>query len=202
MSEAAPAFRREPRSVRSLALSQEQASYLTRAPRFPGIFAGRTPRQEPQPGDPQPGVDAAFYDKEVLPVLKANCYKCHVEKTRGGLSLASRSGLLKGGDSGPAVVPGKPAESLLLAAVGYTREDLQMPPKGKLPDAVIADLEKWVRLGAPDPRDKAAGGAMTLEAARGHWAYRPIRKPAWRGRSSKSASDCSARRRRNSCGDC
>src|SRR5262249_16002098 len=62
--------------------------------------------------------------------------------------------------------------------VRYTREDLQMPPKGKLPDAVIADLEKWVRLGAPDPRDRAAGGAMTLEAARGHWAYQAIRQPA------------------------
>src|SRR2546430_818941 len=94
--------------------------------------AALTPILSAPPGhttqeNPQPGVDAAFYDKEVLPVLKVNCYKCHVEKARGGLSLASRSGLLKGGDSGPAINLQKPDDSLLLKAINH-QNDLQMPP--------------------------------------------------------------------------
>src|SRR5438067_13508400 len=77
--------------------------------------------------NPTSAVDAAFYEKEVVPLLQANCYKCHVEKTRGGLSLASRTALLKGGDTGPAVNLQKPEESLLLKAINHQGE-VQMPP--------------------------------------------------------------------------
>jgi hypothetical protein len=123
-----------------------------------------------------PGID--FFEKKVRPVLTQHCYGCHsveAKKRRGGLYLDSRDALRKGGDSGPAVVPGKPAESLLLRAVRYTDDVVRMPPKGKLPDVVIADLEKWIALGAPDRRDRAAavaaGKGIDLEQGRKFWCF-------------------------------
>src|SRR4051794_20525240 len=80
----------------------------------------------------EPGVE--FFEKKIRPVLVEHCYKCHsgaAGKQKGGLVLDSRAGLRKGGETGPAVVPGKPAESLLVKAVCYTEESLRMPPKGK-----------------------------------------------------------------------
>src|SRR5687767_7141319 len=109
--------------------------------------AGRAAADDPA------GIE--FFEKKVRPVLAEHCYSCHstaAKKDRGGLHLDSKAAVLKGGDSGPAVVPGKPAESLLVKAVHYADPDFRMPPKGKLPDGVIADLEKWVAMGAPDPR--------------------------------------------------
>src|SRR5436190_19921013 len=100
-----------------------------------------------------------FFEKNVRPVLVRHCYSCHsaeAKKLKGGLRLDSRDGLLKGGDSGPAVVPGKPEESRLIKAVRYADDELKMPPKEKLPAAVLADLEAWIKMGAPDPREKAA----------------------------------------------
>src|SRR5262249_9698757 len=99
-----------------------------------------------------------------------------------GLLLDTRDALRKGGDSGPAIVPGRPTESLLLKAVRHTSAELRMPPKGKLPDAVIADLEKWIALGAPDPRTEAkpatAQKTINIVEGRKFWAYRPPRAPA------------------------
>src|SRR5205823_1528052 len=101
-----------------------------------------------------------FFEKKIRPVLVQQCYECHSaeaqknKKLRGGLRLDTRDGVLTGGDSGPAVVPGKPADSVLLRALRH--DGLRMPPKSKLPDAVVADFEKWVSLGAPDPRTSAA----------------------------------------------
>jgi cytochrome c553 len=123
-----------------------------------------------------------FFEKKIRPVLVQHCYECHskdAKKQRGGLLLDSRSGIRKGGDTAPAVVPGKPGHSLLLKAIRQTDPELKMPPKGKLPDSVIADFERWIALGAPDPRDakpaKTAG--IDFEAAKKHWSYQPIRKP-------------------------
>ena len=83
------------------------------------------------------------FEKVIRPLLLNHCNKCHNDsKPKGGLKLTSRASLLKGGDSGPSVVPGKPAESLLLKAVKYREESLQMPPSGKIPDADIAALER------------------------------------------------------------
>src|SRR3954464_7889967 len=93
--------------------------------------------------------DVEFFEKKVRPVLAEHCYSCHsaaAKKQHGGLLLDTRAGVLKGGDTGPAVVAGKPGESLLLTAVRYAHPDLKMPPKGKLPDAAIADLEEWVKV--------------------------------------------------------
>src|SRR4051794_14612656 len=109
------------------------------------------------PASAAPPADAGteFFEKKVRPVLAQHCYQCHsaqAKKLKGGLALDSRDGTRKGGETGPAVVPGKPDDSLLVKAVRYTHEGLKMPPKGKLPDAVIADLEAWVKAGAADPR--------------------------------------------------
>ncbi|HIL24728.1 MAG TPA: hypothetical protein EYG19_04945, partial [Verrucomicrobia bacterium] len=97
----------------------------------------------------------AFFEKKIRPVLVEHCYKCHSassEKVKGGLLLDTREGIRKGGESGHAVVPKNLDESLLIEAIRYGDEDLEMPPKEKLPASVIADFEKWIRDGAVDPR--------------------------------------------------
>ena len=96
------------------------------------------------------------------------CAKCHAstsEKVKGGLLVDSREGLRKGGDTGPAVVPGNLDESLLITAIRYNDESLQMPPKTKLSDEVIADFEKWVKMGAPDPRGGKTSSARAAAPA-------------------------------------
>ncbi|MEY4089390.1 MAG: hypothetical protein RJB55_1661, partial [Verrucomicrobiota bacterium] len=129
-----------------------------------------------------PAADVQFFENKIRPILVDKCYKCHSkesEKVRGGLLLDSREATLQGGNTGPALVPGKPDESLLIQAVRYKDEDLQMPPKGeKLSDAQIADLVEWVRRGAPDPRIIAAKGAKPAGTGRNHWAFQAVTKPA------------------------
>jgi hypothetical protein len=124
---------------------------------------------------PQAGME---YFEKVRPILEMRCYRCHstaAKKQRGGLLLDSRDGLRKGGDSGPALVPGKPEESLLLKAVLHTGK-LKMPPKGKLPNAAIANLETWIKNGAPDPREASAWEKVLVER-RGWWSLQPVRPP-------------------------
>jgi Planctomycete cytochrome C len=94
-----------------------------------------------------------FFHEQALPILRRHCFECHshaAKKAKGGLVLETRSGWETGGDSGPAIVPGKPEESLLIRAVRHN--ELEMPPKGKLPPEAIAALETWVKMGAADPR--------------------------------------------------
>lgn len=101
------------------------------------------------------GDATAFFEKRIVPLLEKRCFECHSHesgKAKGGLVLDSRMGWEKGGGSGPAIVPGKPDESLLIQAVRYHDEDFQMPPKKQLPDNEITLLEKWVAMAAPDPR--------------------------------------------------
>lgn len=125
------------------------------------------------------------FEKKIRPVLVAHCYECHSAaavksgKLKGGLLLDTRAGLLAGGESGPAILPGKPGESALLAALRF--EALEMPPDGKLSDSIIADFEQWIADGALDPR---AGEAIAtkkeinFDEARKHWSFRPLVKPA------------------------
>ena len=129
----------------------------------------------------------AFFEKKVRPVLVEHCYKCHAadaEKIKGGLTLDTRDGVRAGGDGGPAVVPGDPANSPLVKAVRYADPATRMPPKGKLPDAVIADVEAWVKMGAPDPRDGSATVVKSvvtpadIEKGRQFWAFQPPKKTA------------------------
>lgn len=127
-----------------------------------------------------------LFEKKVRPVLVEHCYKCHSvgpKKPKGGLALDSRDGLLKGGESGPALVPGRPDESRLIRAVRYTDDALLMPPKGKLPASVIADLEEWARIGAPDPRTGPAAVTSSswqevLRSRGKWWSLQPVRRPA------------------------
>ena len=125
-------------------------------------------------------LDAAgveFFEKKIRPVLSEHCYGCHsgkAGKSEGSLLLDSKHGIQTGGDRGPAIVPGKVQESLLLTAISHTDPDFQMPPKkGRLPDAVLADFKRWVEMGAPDPREFAEVAASTvdLEAGRRFWAF-------------------------------
>src|SRR5439155_14686178 len=128
---------------------------------------------------------AEFFERKIRPVLAEHCYKCHsadaekAKKLKGGLRLDTRDGLRKGGDSGPAVVPGKADESLMVRALRYDG-DLKMPPTKKLPEAIIADFERWVAMGAPDRRTETTAAktkGMSIEEGRKFWAYRPPRKP-------------------------
>ena len=125
---------------------------------------------------------AKFFESKIRPVLMTKCASCHsskAEKLKGGLLVDSREGLRKGGDTGPAIVPGNLDESLLISAIRYKNEDLRMPPKAKLPDDVIADFERWVSMGAPDPRGTAPTAAtktarsMDTAKARQFWAFQP-----------------------------
>ena len=98
--------------------------------------------------------DEAFFESRIRPVLVANCYECHSREAgiaKGGLVLDTPDGLLEGGDSGPAIVPGEPAESLLVNALRY--DGPEMPPDGRLEESVIADFTRWIAAGAPDDSD-------------------------------------------------
>jgi mono/diheme cytochrome c family protein len=124
----------------------------------------------------------ALFEQKIRPVLEGTCVKCHgAAKVSGGLRLDSRAAVLAGGDSGPAVEPGDPANSLLVQAIRH-EEGLAMPPKKpKLPDETIAAFESWVRAGAPDPRTApvaaVAEAPVFSEEARQHWSFQPVRKP-------------------------
>ncbi len=125
--------------------------------------------------------DLAFFENRIRPVLVQHCYECHAADAsivRGGLLLDSRAALMRGGDSGPGLVPEKPDESLLIQALRY--EGHQMPPDGQLPAPIIADFEEWVRRGAPDPRQEVRSAKLKpvdWNAARKHWAFQPIVRP-------------------------
>jgi Protein of unknown function (DUF1553)/Protein of unknown function (DUF1549)/Planctomycete cytochrome C len=144
--------------------------------------------------------DTAFFETRIRPVLVAKCYACHASNLpspTSGLALDTKAAVLKGGDGGPVIVPGKPADSRLLTAIRYTDPNLQMPPNGKLSDSVIADFEQWIASGAPDPRTGPSTAAaapthvplkgMSIEDGRKWWAFQPVQQtpapatkgPAW-----------------------
>ncbi len=126
-----------------------------------------------------------LFEKSIRPVLVEECQRCHgKQKQRASLRLDSRDGWTTGGDTGPAVIPGD-SDSLLLQAIRYTDVDLEMPPDGKLSEQVIADFERWVELGAIDPRvvspaDTPSESAMapSIEDGRSFWSFQPIGEPA------------------------
>jgi mono/diheme cytochrome c family protein len=126
------------------------------------------------------GTDELFETK-VRPVLAKNCYACHTDSRMGGLRLDSAAGMAKGGNSGPAIVPGKPDESLLVQAIRRTHERIKMPPSGKLPDADIAAIAEWITRGAawPAPAVSSAVKSEPIAAEqRAFWSFQPVRKPA------------------------
>jgi hypothetical protein len=132
----------------------------------------------------QAAVDAEeFFEKRVRPIFAAKCFSCHTASKLGGLRLDSREAILTGGKSGPAVLPGKPEESLLILAVARQHERLKMPPSDPLPPGEVADLRAWVKAGAVWPaRNEAVQGSkkgpdytITREQ-RQFWSFQPIRR--------------------------
>ncbi|QDU27182.1 Planctomycete cytochrome C [Anatilimnocola aggregata] len=127
-----------------------------------------------------------FFEKSIRPILVQHCYECHSQaaaekgKLQAGLLLDSKQGVLTGGESGPAIVAGKPDKSLLIGALKY--ESYEMPPKGRLPASVIADFEKWVKMGAPDLREAMSAPAPRRTAFQitaedwAHWAFQSLHK--------------------------
>ncbi len=143
-------------------------------------FAGKLPAQEAASG-PDAAKANEFFEQKIRPVLVQHCYSCHSataaenKKLKGGLYLDFAAALLNGGDTGPAIVKGKAAESLLIKALQY--EELQMPPAGKLPDEVIADFVKWIDSGAADPRGgEPAKPARVIDLVEGRkfWSFQPL----------------------------
>lgn len=128
-----------------------------------------------------------FFAANIQPILEANCFECHShdKKIKGGLALDSRSGILKGGEGGPILVPGKPEESRLITAIRHTDKDLQMPPKSKLSDEEIAVLTAWIAQGAPDPREEASPTQVAekkewdeiYKERLGWWSLQPVADP-------------------------
>jgi hypothetical protein len=130
------------------------------------------------PSSPAAPEGVEFFERQIRPLLAEHCLKCHGEKEKGGLRLDSRSAMLAGGDSGPAVNPGNPGGSRLIQAVEY-RDEPKMPPDGKLPAEALAVLNEWVRIGAPWPPESPTARVATTEKAWAtHWAFQPIRMPA------------------------
>src|SRR5436190_23441618 len=144
---------------------------------------------------PPSAADVEFFEQKIRPLLVTRCFECHSESgngekangekgkgVKGGLHLDSRAGILAGGDSGPAIVPEKPAESLVIEAINYSQDSAQMPPRGKLPQNEIDLLTEWVRRGAPfpnsetNPEGAGARGKKGIDFATGKkfWSFQPV----------------------------
>ena len=122
-------------------------------------------------------AEIAYFEKHVRPLLIRRCYSCHSARSkpiRGELKLDTRRGWQTGGESGPAIRPGRPDDSLLIQAIRHGDDGLKMPPKKKLPIEEIRILERWVARGAVDPRtgDPASG---RKRGGADHWAFQPVR---------------------------
>src|SRR6478672_10718353 len=118
------------------------------------IVVGLLIMARPVRADEPDAKGVAFFETKIRPVLVTHCYECHSAKSsklKGNLLLDTRAGLREGGDSGPAIVPGKGEESLLVKSLRH--DEFKMPPKTRLPDHVVADFVRWIDMGAPDPRE-------------------------------------------------
>ena len=131
------------------------------------------------PGSAIEGQNIEFFETHIRPLFIEHCYECHsadAKKLKANLYLDSRAGWEIGGDSGPAIVPGKPEESLLFHAVSHTNGDLEMPPKNRLSQSEISHLKSWIVMGAPDPREGEISRSITridLEKGRQFWSFQP-----------------------------
>ena len=188
----APRFKDNPELARGLfdRLDSNKDGYLSLeefrkiADIRPGMTKGKgdfRPKSKDKPDTPLADVvptaeQTAFFEKKIRPVLVDQCYSCHAataKKMKGGLTLDTRDGLRKGGDSGRAIVGGDPGNSLLIKAIRYHDDKLQMPPKQKLADAVIADFEAWVKMVLPDLRSSVvkSTSSISIEEGRKFWAF-------------------------------
>jgi hypothetical protein len=133
---------------------------------------------------PQSDPDGVkLFEEKVGPILSARCFKCHsaeAPKPKAGLRLDSREAALKGGDGGPALVPGKPEQSAMIKAVTWEDPDLQMPPKEKMPAGEIEILRQWVAKGAPWSASAAKSRKpekKITDADRAWWSFQPVKMP-------------------------
>ena len=158
------------------------------AANFSGIevWSGYGPIPQPKPpefADAPTDEQLVFFEKRIRPLLVERCYECHsatAKELGGGLLLDSRPGIVKGGDSGPVLVPGDPESSLLMTAVDHTNPDLKMPPKQRLSDDEIRDLSKWIAMRAPDPRTATTlvpRKVFDVTEARTRWPFAPVVDP-------------------------
>ncbi|MBC7821573.1 MAG: DUF1549 domain-containing protein [Planctomycetaceae bacterium] len=166
-----------------------------------GLFAGSL-RADESPPTP---ADLDFFEKRVRPLLVQRCFECHsakAEKLKGGLLLDSRETTLTGGDSGPAAVVGDVEKSLIVQAIRYDNENMQMPPAGKLLESEIVVLTEWVRRGLTFPAantTKAGRQVIDIAAGKKHWAFQPLsvaRLSESGRRSPRSDSESQATERR------
>ena len=129
--------------------------------------------------------NTAFFESKIRPILIKHCYECHSEQAgeqQGGLLLDRQSGWLQGGDTNKAVIPGEPEASLLIAAVSYESDELQMPPDGRLDDDSISLLTRWIKNGAAGPSDdmgetefsRLGDQEYLFDQAKSHWAFQPV----------------------------
>lgn len=138
----------------------------------------------PGSGDANRRSGEQFFETKIRPILADNCFKCHgPDRHKANLRLDSLHSMLAGGDSGPALVPGDAENSLIVQVISYSDDYVQMPPSKKLPDALIADIKRWVQLGAPWPgaeRNKPAAARKAFEITqrdREYWFFQPVRRP-------------------------
>ena len=164
-------------SIRAVRMSAQVRKPLSLA--LLGLMLSLSYAEESTPNAEQ----IAFFESKIRPVLVEHCYKCHSaealenKKLKGGLYLDSRAGVLTGGDTGPAIIPGNAEKSLLMTALHWEDPDIEMPPKNKLPAAIIADFATWIAMGAPDPRTGSAPipkAEIDLVKGRQHWAFAPF----------------------------
>jgi len=132
-------------------------------------------------GDDLADKQLLYFEQHVRPLLAARCYECHSKQSKnvgGNLFLDSRAGWMQGGDLGPAIVPGDTFGSLLIRAVSYASDDLQMPPDARLREDEVSIFSRWIKMGAPDPRHAANGAThlyeIDIEEGRKFWAFQPI----------------------------
>lgn len=186
-----PRFKDNPEAAKAAfdALDANKDGFLTLvelAKALPRLKAGKAkekengaPKAVPGGFNDQPTQEQlAFFEKKIRPVLIEQCYSCHSiekpEKVKAELLLDTRDGLRTGGENGPIVIPGSPAKSMLVRALHYKDENLQMPPKSKLSDQVIADFETWITMGAPDPREgkkNVIKNDIDIEKGKEFWSY-------------------------------
>jgi mono/diheme cytochrome c family protein len=138
---------------------------------------------------PASGAATEFFERRIRPLLAEQCYQCHsdqAKKLKGGLRLDSFAAMIQGGESKhPAIIPGKPEESLVIKAMRYGDEDLQMPPKKRLDDQAIKDMATWISMGAPFPDGDIASAtplkrpsdSTDPEKAKSFWSFQPLAAP-------------------------
>ena len=149
------------------------------------VTAEAAPRKTPTAAvtSARAGTDR-FFENKVRPILSRRCFGCHGPKRqKAGLRLDSRSGMMRGGESGAVIVPGRPEESRIVEVIQHADDDIKMPPKNKLPAREIAVLTAWIRGGAVWPKSsntviaKARSRFDFDELRKAHWAFRPVRRP-------------------------